>query len=191
VFFADLREAVDVARELRCTTLMVLSNELGEGGEVSDTSEHIPSNEKYVNLLEGLKGALDVAPADIDLVLEPLNTKVDHPGYFLQDMATAASLIRTVNNPRLKILADLYHLGVMGEDLRLIIDDYTDLIGYVHVADFPGRHEPGTGSADWANLLIRIKERGYNGSVGFEYSPIEDSERSLRAIRALWDRAVA
>ncbi len=189
LFLEDLEDAVGVARELDCPTLMLLSNELGEGGRVTEIYDHVPSSEKYANLLEGLGRALEAVPDEINLVLEPLNTKVDHPGYYLVDMATAAAVIREINNPRLKVLADLYHLGVMGENLEALIDEHVNLIGYVHIADFPGRHEPGTGSADWNSLLSRLKERGYSGSVGFEYSPLEDSEESLNRIKALWDEA--
>ncbi len=74
-------------------------------------------------------------------------------------METAAALIRDVNTPRLKILCDLYHLGVMGSDLKHLISNFIQDIGYFHVADFPGRHEPGTGSADWPDLLRLIKKQ--------------------------------
>lgn len=188
LFIKDLKDSVGVARELDCSTLMLLSNELGEGGGVTERYDQIPSNAKYSNLLEGLGRALEVTPEEISLVLEPLNTKVDHPGYYLADMATSVSLIEEINDARLKILADLYHLGVMEENLQAIIDEHVDLIGYVHVADFPGRHEPGTGSADWKSLLTRLQKRGYTGSVGFEYSPLKDSEESLKHIRELWDQ---
>jgi len=187
LFLTDLKDSVGVAGELNCPTLMLLSNELGEGGRVTERYDQIPSNEKCSNLLEGLKRALEATPEEINLVLEPLNTKIDHPGYYLADMATSVSLIQEINDARLKVLADLYHLGVMGEDLAGLIDEHVDLIGYVHVADFPGRHEPGTGSADWKSLLIRLHETGYTGSVGFEYSPLKDSGESLKRIRELWD----
>ncbi len=188
LFLDDLKDAVGVAGELDCPTLMLLSNELGEGGRVTEQYDQIASNEKHRYLLEGLKKALDVTPEEISLVLEPLNTKVDHPGYYLADMATSVSLIKEIDDPRLKILADLYHLGVMGEDLGAIIDEHVDLIGYVHIADFPGRHEPGTGSADWKSLLTRLQSGGYTGSVGFEYLPLRDSEESLKRIKELWDQ---
>ena len=120
-------------------------------------------------------------------MLEPLNTRIDHPGYFLQDMATAVALVKEIAHPRLKVLCDLYHLAVMGEDLEGIIDRHVDSIGHFHVADVPGRHEPGTGTLDWPALLRRIRERGYDGTIGFEYAPLADSAASLDSIRKLWD----
>lgn len=190
LFLADLKEAVQVADTLNCSTLMVLSNELGEEGRVLNSYSDIPADKKYLNLKSGLEKALAATPDEITLVVEPLNTRIDHPGYFLADMETAVSLVREINNPRLKILCDLYHFGVMGQDLQSMLTYYIDDIGYIHIADFPGRHEPGTGSADWATLLTIIKNCGYRGFVGFEYSPLNDSHESLRKISSRWDRIV-
>jgi len=188
LILADLEEAVAAARQIQCSTLMLLTNELGEGGVVDNTYPNIPPDEQYRNVQTGLEKAINAVPDDMSLVLEPLNTLVDHPGYYLADIETAVSLIKAVNHPRLKILCDLYHFGVMGQDLSALITQYIDYIGYIHIADFPGRHEPGTGSADWVALLTLLKEKGYGGYVGFEYSPLNDSEESLRSIRSLWDR---
>lgn len=189
-FFADLGDAVQAAGRLGCRTLMLLSNELGPEGQVADPYDEIVSGCKYEALRAGLRCAVQAVPPDILLVLEPLNTRIDHPGYFLQDMATAVSLVREVGHPRLKVLCDLYHQGVMGENLPWIVDRYIGSIGYFHVADVPGRHEPGTGSLDWPGLLARIRDRGYTGDVGFEYSPLADSAASLARIRELWDRVL-
>jgi len=190
IFLADLKEAVEAANTLNCSILMVLCNELDEEGRVLNSYSDIPEDKKYLNLKSGLEKALAAAPEEITLVLEPLNTRIDHPGYFLDDMETAVSLIREINNPRLKILCDLYHLGVMGLDLKSLLTYYIEDIGYIHIADFPGRHEPGTGSADWATLLTIIKNCGYRGFVGFEYSPLNDSYESLRKISSRWQRIV-
>ncbi len=183
----ELRDAVAAARLLNCPTLMLLSNELGEGGRVLETCADLSPEAKRANLKTGLERARQEAPEDILLVLEPLNTRIDHPGYFLSGMAASVSLIREIDHPGIKILCDFYHLGVMGEDLEAVIDHYTAEIGYVHVADFPGRHEPGTGTADWKGLLRRLRDAGYSGCVGFEYEPLSDSEASLAAVRSLWD----
>ena len=183
----DLADAVATAQKLDCHRLMLLTNALNEDGSVTDAFEQIPDDEKYQNSILGLEKVLEATPQDIQLVLEPLNILIDHPGYFLKDMETASALIHDIDNPRLKILCDLYHLGVMGSDLARIISEYIQDIGYFHIADFPGRHEPGTGSADWSALLRLIQDTGYTGYVGFEYFPQKDSDTSLAAIRQLWE----
>ena len=191
VFLSDLKKAVSVANQIDCATLMVLTNELGEDRAVKHSYHHIPPEEKYQNVRIGLEKALTVIPANITLVLEPLNTKVDHPGYYLTDMETAVALIKAINHPRLKVLCDLYHFGVMGRDLKALITMYLDAIGHIHIADFPGRHEPGTGSADWPAVLTLLKKKGYAGYIGFEYAPLNDSGESLKTIRSLWDKVMA
>jgi hydroxypyruvate isomerase len=183
----ELAGSVAAARLLGCGTLMLLSNELDQEGQVVEEYAGLPAAEKRAALKAGLELARRETPDDILLVLEPLNTRIDHPGYFLNDMAAAAALIREIDHPKLKILCDFYHLGVMGEDLEAVIDRYRPEIGYVHVADFPGRHEPGSGGADWLSLLRRLHDSGYAGCVGFEYAPLKDSTASLAAIRRLWD----
>lgn len=186
LFLQDLADAVKTAEQLRCQTLMLLTNALNEDGSVTDSYEWISDTQKYENTVIGLKKALDDTPEEMNFVLEPLNTTIDHPGYYLADMQTAASLVRDVGNPRLKILCDLYHLGVMGSDLKGIITTYLPHIGYFHVADFPGRHEPGTGSEDWGALLRLIQQCGYTGYVGFEFFPLHDSDEALHTIQRLW-----
>ena len=187
---SDLKKAISVANQLDCSTLMLLTNDLGEGGVVEHTYTTIPQHEKYTNVRIGLEKAIEVIPDNITLVLEPLNTRIDHPGYYLTDMETAASLIKEVNHPRLKVLCDLYHFGVMGRDLKALIPMYLSSIGHIHIADFPGRHEPGTGSGNWPALLTLLQNEGYSDYVGFEYSPLDDSEDSLKAIQTLWEQYV-
>ena len=186
LFLQDLADAVKTAEHLHCPGLMLLTNALNSDGSVTDAFERIPDTQKYENAVIGLKKALDATPDELNFVLEPLNTKIDHPGYYLADMETASSLVRAVGNPRLKILCDLYHLGVMGNDLEHVVTSYLPDIGYFHVADFPGRHEPGTGSVDWPALLRLICQKGYTGYVGFEYFPLHDSAESLQTIQRLW-----
>jgi hydroxypyruvate isomerase len=134
-----------------------------------------------------LRQVLATTPDDLQLVLEPLNTVLDHPGYWLSDMATAAAIVREVGSSRLKVLCDLYHMAMMGHPLERLIDAHVAHIGHVHVADVPGRHEPGTGAIDWLAVLRRLRDRGYAGNVGFEYFPAGDPEASLRAVRRLWN----
>jgi hydroxypyruvate isomerase len=187
----ELREAAGVAETLGCRRLMLLSDELGPGGAVDPSRAAGDRPEKHGNLVAGLEQALAATPDALELVLEPLNTRIDHPGYYLDGMDEALAVIGEVDDPRLKILCDLYHLGVMGEDLEAVIENHHDSIGHYHVADFPGRHEPGTGGADWGRLLRLIETAAPRATVGFEYSPQEDSGASLDAIAALLGSVLA
>jgi hydroxypyruvate isomerase len=190
VFFEDLEDSVETARLLDCQTLMLLTNELGERGRVVNSYQDSDPAEKRRNLLRGIKEALRRTPEDFQLVLEPLNTRIDHPGYFLSSMDAAVSLVEEIDDPKLRILCDLYHMGMMGENLQALIQEHLPHIGYFHIADIPGRHEPGTGKEDWRTLLRQIARSGYKGPVGFEYAPAKDSAASLDRIRDLWDEVL-
>lgn len=183
---SDFHDALAAALALGCHTLMFLSNELGEGGQVVDTFPSISGEEMFRNFVDLLLAAVAESPADLTIVIEPLNTLIDHRGNYLCDMETAARIVAAVGSPHVRILSDLYHLGVMGFDLEELLRRHLPLIGYIHVADFPGRHEPGTGSADWAKVISILETSGYEGDVGFEYAPKGDSDASLEAIRDLF-----
>lgn len=191
ILFADASDAVATARILSCQRLMLLTNALNPDGSVSDRFEEIPDDIKFKNTVSALNQLLSIIPDDITLVLEPLNTLVDHPGYYLNDIDTASAIVRAVGSPRLKILCDLYHFSVMGADLKKIVTNHLPEIGHFHIADAPGRHEPGTGSVDWMAMLRLIQDRGYTGCVGFEYFPESDSDASLAAIHKLWEANIA
>ena len=185
-FFAEVADALPIARALDCHALMLLTNALNADGSVAERFEEIPDDLKFKNVVSSLAELARTTPDDITLLLEPLNTLVDHPGYYLDDIDVSAEVVRQVGSPRLKILCDLYHFGVMGADLEHLISAHLSLIGHFHIADFPGRHEPGTGSADWPALLRHIEALGYRGDVGFEFFPQEDADAALGAIYDLW-----
>jgi hydroxypyruvate isomerase len=185
--FADVSDAVSTARVLDCQALMLLTNALNPDGGVADRFDEISGDLKFRNTVAALVQLDRIVPADITLLLEPLNTLVDHPGYYLNDMDTASRIVCDVGSPRLKILCDLYHFAVMGADLRAIVTEHLALIGHFHIADVPGRHEPGTGTVDWAGMLRLIRSVGYSGGVGFEFFPAGDADVALRAIRDLWE----
>ena len=182
----DFKSALDIAGMLRTHILMVLTQELGEEGVVVNTYPDIADDDKQAAVISGLRRLLHHAPADMHIVLESLNTVLDHKGYYLSDLATGVKILEGVGDPRLRILCDLYHQGMMGDDPFEIIDRYLPHIGYIHIADVPGRHEPGTGTIDWSQVLAVLKAKGYDGHVGFEYAPAGDSDASLKAIRDIW-----
>jgi hydroxypyruvate isomerase len=113
ILFADASDAVATARILSCQRLMLLTNALNPDGSVADRFEEIPDDIKFKNTVSALNQLISIIPDDITLVLEPLNTLVDHAGYYLNDIDTASAIVRAVGSPRLKILCDLYHFSVM------------------------------------------------------------------------------
>jgi hydroxypyruvate isomerase len=86
---------------------------------------------------------------------------------------------------RVTLLFDTYHLTNNGEDLLACVDTYGARIGHVQLADSPGRHEPGTGSIDFAAVLAALSGAGYGGLVAAEYRPVGETVDGLGWVRAL------
>jgi len=176
-YLASLERAVAAARKLGAKSLIVTS-----GDRIPDLS---PSAQ-YTSMVEALKESLPIVePRGITLVLEPLNSLVDHRGIFLDRSADGFRIIDEVNSPNVKLLYDIYHMQVMEGNLIATIQANLDQIGHLHVADVPGRHEPGTGEINYRNVFRAISEAGYRGFVGLEFRPSVDSAAALAAVRNL------
>jgi hydroxypyruvate isomerase len=119
----------------------------------------------------------------VKLVLEAVNTRVDHPGALTDRTADAVTVARGVNSDSFGILYDLYHSIVEGEDPATELEGAAGLVDYVQIADAPGRGEPGSGAVDWAAQLGVLRASGYDGPIGLEYFPTVASEESLKLIR--------
>ena len=87
------------------------------------------------------------------------------------------NLVKKVNSERIKVLYDIYHQSVTGDFNLISVLENLNYIGHFHIADAPGRHEPGTGNVDYVKIINAIKNAGYNGYFGLEYrSTVEDEE---------------
>lgn len=190
VVLRDFESALSSAATLGCRNLMVLAQELGEGGRVVRQQPHEAAPEQIAAIAAGVRRLLERIPGNesIQISLEPLNTRLDHAGYALSSVRSAAKVVEAVADPRFGLLVDFYHQGVMGDDLVGIVRTYARMMKHVHIADVPGRHEPGTGSVDWASIIGELGAQGYEGYVGFEFSPVETSEAALASLREFWER---
>ena len=126
-----------------------------------------------------------VAPHGITLIVEPLNTLVNHAGYYLNYTREAFEIMREVSSPYVKILFDIYHVQIMEGNLIDTIRKNIAHIGHFHVGDVPGRHEPGTGEIDYGNVFRAIRELGFRDFVAMEYMPSKDAMTTLAEVRAL------
>lgn len=185
-YISFAKESIEVARQLHCRCLVLHSNALGKDGAVLNQYKTINSQKKFQSMVDTLRILAPLAEkAEITLVLEALNTKVDHPGYFLAHTEDAIRVVELVGSPSVKILYDIYHMQIMEGNLINTIKKYIDLIGHIHIADVPGRHEPETGEIYFKNIIGTLKSLNYKGSIGFELYPLRSSQEALEVIRAL------
>jgi hydroxypyruvate isomerase len=185
-YIAFVNESIETAKFLKCPHLVIHSNALDENGFVKNHYDNIRNSKKNAAMFDVLS---DLAPAakkaNITLILEALNTAVDHAGYYLTSTREAVELIRSVNSSHIKVLYDLYHMQIMEGNIISSLKKYIDAIGYIHIADVPGRHEPGTGEINFAEVMNTLKELKYDGVIGFELTPIKDSKKAIDRIKNL------
>ncbi|PYE53839.1 hydroxypyruvate isomerase family protein [Deinococcus yavapaiensis] len=132
--------------------------------------------------IEGLRRAAPVAEAaGVTLVLELLNSKVDHPDYQCDTSAWGLNVVRAVNSPSVKLLYDVYHAQVMEGNIIATIRENAGDIGHYHTAGVPGRHDLDDAQEIYYPEVLRaIHDTGYRGFVAHEFVPKGDPALALR-----------
>jgi len=176
-YLARLKDTIAVAKDLGTTKMITCTGNERKG---------VSRDEQKRCIIETLKAAADIAASEgMTLILEPLNTRVDHPGYFLDSADEGADIVRRVGHPSLKLLFDVYHMQIMQGDVISRIESMIDLIGHFHSAGVPGRHELDNGELYYPAILRKIDQLGYTGFFGLEYAPLLPAEESLARMRKL------
>jgi len=170
-FLAGVRASLKAAQRLG-TKLMIAQSGNVVAGAARAT--------QHTAIVDCLRRAADiVAGTGVVIALEPLNDRVDHPGYFLTSTSEGLDIIDEVGRAEIRMLYDIYHAAAMGEPIDRLAGRL-DRVAHVHLADTPGRHEPGTGAMDWQARLDWLTAQGYAGYVGLEYLPSVGTVESLR-----------
>jgi hydroxypyruvate isomerase len=183
-FLGDVRKAIVYAQKLEIPQVSVNSG-LSAAGKTAA--------EQYASLTEGLKRAADlVAEAKLTLLIEALNSLVDHPGCFLTNNVDALQVVKEVNLPHVRLLFDIYHEQIMRGNLIRTITAAAPHIAVFHVADNPGRNDPGTGEIDYPNVYAAIRKTGFTGYIGMEYHPLGDQlasfTKAVKTVQEVWAR---
>jgi hydroxypyruvate isomerase len=175
-FVDEIGKACEVAGRLEARCLTVLAGNDQPG---------LSRAQMHDNLIAGLElGAAVAERAGVVLILEPLNTRVDHAGYCLSSSDDAVRICRAVGSAHVKINWDLYHQQISEGDLCGRLRAGFDQIGYVQVADHPGRNEPGTGEVHYNRVLRELYELGYRGLVGLECTPRDGARAAAERVAA-------
>jgi len=184
-FLADFREALKPMETLGCPAMIVLSGNVVPG--MSREAQH-------QSCIDGLKAAValvegkQIEGQPVRLLLECIDPE-ENPRYYLQSATEAIEIVRAVNHPQVQFLYDFFHEQIAEGNLIEKLDKNIDVIGLVHVADVPGRHEPGTGEINYGSIYRKLAERKYRHVVAMEFHPTGEPVAALRTAKQMAERA--
>ena len=139
-----------------------------------------PRAEQHAAIVETLRQARPILEkSGVTIMLEPLNTLVNHPGYYLWSAVEGFEIIRELNHPLVKLVYDIYHQQVMEGNIIPNITGNLDCIAHLHAAGHPGRNELQFGENDYNVIFAAVDRAGYTGACGLEYTPLMPPEESL------------
>jgi hydroxypyruvate isomerase len=177
-FVKAIEDGCRVAKKLDCKMMTVV------GG---DDQPGMTQEQMHENIIAGLKRAAPIAEKhQVMLILEPMNIRVDHKGHCLYGSAPTIRICQAVGSPMVKINWDLYHMQITEGDLcgHLREGFAAKHIGYLQLADHPGRNEPGTGEVHYNRVLKEAYDQGYRGYVGLECRPKTTELAAAKAVAA-------
>ncbi len=178
---AELRESIDIAAAHGIPGLICFSG---------NRQPHQSEIEAIEATADGLRRVAGYAEEKgVNLNVELLNSKVDHPGYQCDHTAWGVAVCERVNSPRVKLLYDIYHMAIMEGDLIRTIRDNIRWIGHFHTAGNPGRHDlDDAQELNYRAICRAIAETGYDLYVGHEYKPKGDPVESLKVTFEICDQ---
>jgi hydroxypyruvate isomerase len=175
-FLAELRQSLATMETIACPAMIVLS-----GNVVSGLSRQ----DQHQSCIEGLKRAAAlvegrrIAGQPVRILLECIDPE-ENPKYFLTSAAEAIQVVRAVNHPQVQFLYDIFHEQIAEGNLIEKLDKHIDVIGLIHVADVPGRHDPGTGEINYTNIYRKLFQLNYQRGIAMEFLPLGDPVQALR-----------
>uniref|UniRef100_A0A668AI96 Hydroxypyruvate isomerase n=2 Tax=Myripristis murdjan TaxID=586833 RepID=A0A668AI96_9TELE len=184
---ADFRQGLDLAltyaRALDCKRIHLMAGRLPAGA-------HRPAVAKEMEAIfvQNLTYAADVlAKEGITGLIEPINTRLTDPRYFLDSPHQAAAILERVGRPNIRLQMDVFHWQIMDGNLTQNIHKYFPLIGHIQVAQVPGRNEPDSpGELNFPYLFGLLEELQYQGYIGCEYKPRGSTGDGLGWVKEYW-----
>lgn len=176
-FCTTFREAAEAALALGCRNVVVTS---GRG---------VPWLKRPAQLRIFADALVQLVPIaeelGVTILLESANTRHDHPGVLCSTTEDSVVVAEMVGSPRVRVLYDIYHSVVEGEDPAMVLPRVAPFLAHVQIADAPGRGEPGSGAIDWPAMLRLVAQSGYAGPIGIECQPTGDTAIAVALIREL------
>jgi hydroxypyruvate isomerase len=177
----ELRESIDIAAENDIRGLICFSG---------NRQPHMGELEAIEAVADGLRRIAPYAEKrGVNLNIELLNSKIDHPGYQCDHTAWGVAVCERVNSPCVKLLFDIYHMQIMEGDVIRNISENIAWIGHFHTAGNPGRRDMDEDQElNYAGICRAIAASGYDGYVGHEFRPKGDVLEALRRAFVLCDQ---
>jgi hydroxypyruvate isomerase len=173
-FRTQFIEHLQSAVELECPKVILLS-----GQRVERLGDAVQRQTSIENLTWAAERA---AKAHVDIVIEPIDL-LENPTIYLSSVTEGFEIVKAVNSPQVKVLYDFYHEQRSFGNLIEKLEKNIDWVGLVHVADVPGRHEPGTGEIDYGSIYRTLAKLNYGHWLAMEYYPTEEPVASLKKAR--------
>ncbi|WP_433974833.1 TIM barrel protein [Tunturiibacter lichenicola] len=173
-FLAELKGFIPAVQRLGCGQIILLSGKRVEGAA---------AGAQKAASVEALKRAADVlGAAGLMAVIEPID-RLENPPIYLDTVTEGFEIVKAVGIPHVKVLYDLYHEQRTHGNLIEKLEQNIDEVGLIHIADVPGRHEPGTGEVNYGNVFRKLGELHYNRVIAMEFYPTGDVVETLRKAR--------
>ena len=176
----ELRQALVPMETLDCPAMIIMAGNVVPG--LSREQQHqscIDSLKKAAEVVEGKQ--IDGQP--VRLLLECIDPE-ENPRYYLTSAAEGMEIVRAVNHPQVQFLYDMFHEQIAEGNLIEKLEKNIDIVGLIHVADVPGRHEPGTGEINYQSIYRKLAQLNYKHMVAMEFKPKGDPVATLRAAKA-------
>src|SRR5579864_2668188 len=182
---ADVKHELPIMEKIECPAVIIMSGNVVPG---------MPRAQQHQSCIDGLKRAAElvdgkeIAGQKIRLLLENIDPE-ENPHYYLQSVAEGFEIIKAVNHPQVKFLYDFFHEQIAEGNLIEKLEKNISNVGLVHIADVPGRHEPGTGEINYENIFKTLGRLKYDRYAAMEFLPTSDPVGKLRAAREMALRA--
>lgn len=175
----EFRQTIPIMRKLDCPAMIFLSGNSVPGMSVAAQQE---------SCVDGLRAAAKLIDGEkingepVRLLLENIDPE-ENPKYFLTSVARGFEIVKAVNHPHVQFLYDFFHEQIAEGNLIEKLEKNIEHVGLVHIADVPGRHQPGTGEINYKNIFRKLAELKYHRIAAMEFLPTGDPVAELRAAR--------
>lgn len=179
-FLDGLAYAIEISKKFGCNNLFCVP-----GIEIPSVTR-TAQKDRIIDVLKESSKMLEQAGSILHL--EPLNTKIDHPGQFLSSSDEAFDMVKRIGSPNVKVLFDIYHQQITEGDLMRRMTENIEFIGHIHASNNPGRTRIPVGEINYPYIFEQLDKLNYQGYVGIEYLPrtVDDAVEDLQEFRRIF-----